>query len=94
MAAYSLPSSARKTAGRAALAQDEVRHGLAVRPVGGVQPGLPHQRDHFNRLDAHSTFGQVSNHSPQVVHVAGQSIHRVNDHGVSLADEPQHLRES
>lgn len=44
----------------------------------------------FDELDAHPPFGQRLDDAAQVVEVARQPVHAVDDEGVALAHEPSH----
>jgi hypothetical protein len=42
-----------------------------------------------DELDPDALFGQATYQTPEVVEVAGQPVHRVHDHRVAVADEPE-----
>jgi len=44
-------------------------------------------------LDLDTAGGEAAHSGAQVVEVAGQPVHRVHHHGVTLADELQHRRQ-
>jgi hypothetical protein len=43
-----------------------------------------------DELDSHAPFGQLADQATQVVEVAGQAVHRVDDDNVTSADEREH----
>jgi len=44
----------------------------------------------FHELHPYAPGGQRAHQRAKVVEVAGQTVHRVHDHGVAVAHEPEH----
>ncbi len=47
----------------------------------------------FDELDLDTAVGECSDGGAEVVEVAGQSVHRVHEYGVAVADEGEHGRQ-
>jgi hypothetical protein len=59
--------------------------------MGGVLPGKDHAL--FDKLRSHAFACQTLDESTQVIEVAGEPVHAVDNDGVPVAGEPQELGE-